>query len=140
MMSGLRSWLDPPGAACVGICSTRWRLLTIVSGRKREGFYLNMPNIYLASLAIDDSQRRFNRVHRYTNLTCPHISRTPRDNTDNTMLAFDVHNAVDNIVEGTITTVAYNQVVILFSGFGCQFHRVAAIFFDRDICFPASRR
>src|SRR5258706_15955105 len=77
MMSGLRSWLDPPGAACVGICSTRWRLLTIVSGRKREGFYLNMPNIYLASLAIDDGQRRFNRVHRYTNLTCPHMAVPP---------------------------------------------------------------
>ena len=73
-----------------------------------------MPDIYLAGLAIDNSQCSFNRVRRYTNLTCPHIGRTPRDNTDNTMLAFDVHNAVDNIVEGTITTVAYNEVIILF--------------------------
>src|SRR5437879_4429524 len=140
MMFGLRSWLDLLRATWIAIRSTGSCLLIIVRGRKREGFYLNMPDIYLASLAIDDSQRGFNRVHRYTNLTCPHIGRAPRDNTNNTMLAFDVHNAVDNIVEGTITAVAYNEVIILFGSFGSQFHRVTTIFFDRDICFPASRR
>src|SRR5438093_12252636 len=82
-----------------------WLLLRSRSVWKGKRFYFNMSNVNFASFAVDQREGCFHRVYRNTNLAGPNIGGTPRNNADNAVLPFGVHDTIDHVVKGTITTI-----------------------------------
>ena len=52
-----------------------WLLITAHPLSKSQAFYLYVPKINLARLAVHNRQSRFCRIMRYTDCPCPYIVR-----------------------------------------------------------------
>ena len=79
-----------------------------------------MPDINLASLAIDQRERGFHRIGRYADFTGPDVGGTARNDAHTTAMAFRIHDAIHHLVQGAITTVGDHQVMFLPGSLSCQ--------------------
>src|SRR5712692_4729305 len=108
--------------------------------RKGERFHFDVSDINFATFAVDERQSCLDGVNRHPNFAGPDVGRSSWNEAHNAMLPFSIHNAVDYLVQGAIAAIAYHQVIVFLSSFGCQFHGMPAIFFNRDIGAPTSSR
>ena len=117
-------------------------LLPIILKRVSKGkpSHLDMPDTNLAGSAVEKRQSSFERIIGQANFSGPNIGSTTRDDADHTRTPPGAHHPVENLVDGSIATITYYQVIVRFSCPGCQFHAVPAILFNGNFCFPTSRR
>ena len=118
------------------------RLLLSILGctRKREPLHLDMPDINLASFAINKGQSGLHRVMGHANFSRPDISSTTRNDANDTLTPPGIHHAIEDLIQRPIATVAYDQVVVCFSCPGCQFHTVPAVLLNGNVGTPTSCR
>src|SRR5260370_18387784 len=83
-------------------------LLLIVLGRvgKCKSLYLDMTNVDLAYITIDKGEGGFDGIGRYTKLTPPDVCSATRDETNNTVLSFGIHDAICNLFFFAVTPVS----------------------------------
>ncbi len=96
-----------------------------------------MADINFACLALNKGESSLDGITRDTNFGCPDIGCTSWNDTDNAVLTFGVHYSIDYLIDCAIATIGDDEIVAVFSSFGSQFHCLAAIFFEVDVCLPA---
>ena len=95
--------------------------ITIRSSGKGQAFYFYMPDINLASLAIDQCERGFHRLGRYADFAGPDVSGTARNDAHTTAMTLGIHDTIHHLVQGAITTVSDHQVMFLPGSLSGQF-------------------
>ena len=137
VIPGFRSWLD---LSRMRFLISSMLLVSLNSTGKGERFHFDMPYVDLAALAIDKRQGGLYGIGRDTNFACPNISSTPGNEANNALLPLCIHNPIDDLVQCAVTTISYNEIVILLSSPSCQFHTMPTILFNGDVGLPAGCR
>src|SRR6266567_5824984 len=115
-------------------------LIVLCRAGKCESLDLDMADINLSSLAVVKGQSGLNWVTRYANFAGPDIGGATGDNADNAVLPFGIHYPIDYLVKCAITSISDDKIVAIFSGPGCQVHRLPTILFQSYIGAPAGGR
>ena len=98
-----------------------------------------MSKVNLARLAVYECQCRFYRVFWHIDCPSPFIECTAW-NVTNQALSSCIHYPIHNIIQCTITSIAYHQAAALFGSLLCQFQCLALVLFQCDAGFPTSGR
>ena len=104
-----------------------------------DGVCLDVPQVDLASLTVDEEKGGLDRIFRQTDLVGPDIGGSTGDESDDTAATLGRHDAIDDLIEGSVAPIADHEIIVLLGRFARQLHRVPAEFLEGDIRLPARR-